>query len=549
MHQAESNPPRETIAFLKRIVARVAIPSGPDVEFEVNGQQVQVPDNGATLLDALRESLGIRSVKDGCSPQGQCGCCTVLVDGAPRVACVTPVRRVRGRSVVTLEGLPADDQTSWANALCSTGGSQCGFCTPGIVVRLAGLRQKKGDDVRRVDLDRALAAHLCRCTGWNTIVEAWDRVVAGTPVDTERDLDAAAARATLEGGATQRVGPEVALGQGGFAADTVPAQALVALRSAAGEWVIGETLADAQAQSGKVQGRRTTLEAQPPLAIPAGDWDATLATNWVEPGYLETDVSWCEPGGSPMSVLANGGAFGAKSDSLAAREAMRLANELGQPVRVILSREDAVRVGPKRPPLAGGVNADGTGQIVVAATPGIADVIASVAPNVEVTEVDVAGPPTSAGIRGAGWVETVALLAATRGDVGEITSPAGGLATAEIIEPAEIDERPTINVSVSAGSVLDAVVLRSYCIGAAHMAWSMVCSEEITVDETGEIHDLTIRSFGIVRPSEMPHVNVEIVDGSGPPVNGSDAVFAAVTAATWLHFGAPPVWPVAAAAG
>ena len=63
------------------------------------------PRAGVSLLDALREDLGARSVKDGCSPQGQCGCCTVLVDGAPRVACVTPVRRVAGRSVTTAAGL------------------------------------------------------------------------------------------------------------------------------------------------------------------------------------------------------------------------------------------------------------------------------------------------------------------------------------------------------------------------------------------------------------------------------------------------------------
>ena len=68
-------------------------------------------DDGSSLLDVLREQLGIRSVKDGCSPQGQCGCCTVWVDGAPRVACVTPVRRLAGRQVTTLDGLPEGART------------------------------------------------------------------------------------------------------------------------------------------------------------------------------------------------------------------------------------------------------------------------------------------------------------------------------------------------------------------------------------------------------------------------------------------------------
>src|SRR4029453_16588917 len=80
----------------------------PHIAFELDGRPVEVPDEGGSLLDALRERLGVRSVKDGCSPQGQCGCCTVLVDGSPRVACVTPARRVAGRAVTTVDGLAHD---------------------------------------------------------------------------------------------------------------------------------------------------------------------------------------------------------------------------------------------------------------------------------------------------------------------------------------------------------------------------------------------------------------------------------------------------------
>src|SRR5689334_5286914 len=108
------------------------------VTFTVDGRAVNVDDDGASLLEVLRDRLGLRSAKDGCSPQGQCGCCTVLVDGAPRVACVTPVKRVAERTVTTVEGLPSASQ--WADAFCSAGASQCGFCTPGIVVRLDALR-------------------------------------------------------------------------------------------------------------------------------------------------------------------------------------------------------------------------------------------------------------------------------------------------------------------------------------------------------------------------------------------------------------------------
>ncbi|MYH94387.1 MAG: 2Fe-2S iron-sulfur cluster binding domain-containing protein, partial [Acidimicrobiaceae bacterium] len=108
-------------------------------ELTVDGAVVAVADEGLTLLDVLREQLGVRSVKDGCSPQGQCGCCTVLVDGQPRVACVTPARRVQGRTITTLEGLDADVRDVWARAFAATGASQCGFCTPGIICRFAGL--------------------------------------------------------------------------------------------------------------------------------------------------------------------------------------------------------------------------------------------------------------------------------------------------------------------------------------------------------------------------------------------------------------------------
>jgi xanthine dehydrogenase small subunit len=116
--------------------------SRPPLQLEVDGRQVEVPDVGQSLLAVLREDLGLRSPKDGCSPQGQCGCCTVLVDGSPRVACVTPARRVAGRTITTADGLAEGSAAHWADAFTATGASQCGFCTPGIICRLEGLRAK-----------------------------------------------------------------------------------------------------------------------------------------------------------------------------------------------------------------------------------------------------------------------------------------------------------------------------------------------------------------------------------------------------------------------
>ncbi len=503
------------------------------IEFEVDGQQVQVPDDGSSLLGTLRDHLDKRSAKDGCSPQGQCGCCTVLIDGQPRVACVTPTRRVKGRSITTVEGFGEDERRRWADAFCATGASQCGFCTPGILVRLAGLEAKK-PDADHDDVDRALAAHLCRCTGWQTITEAWDH--RNNTVDHERDFDAAAERAKIEGHATQRVSAEVALGDGGFADDRAPADALVAVRRADGEWIVGQSLHEARTLAGKVQGRRTTLEPTQPLAAPEGNFAATLQTSWVDPAYLETDAAWALPGQTAMSPLANGGAFGAKIDSEVAAIAERLANEHGRAVRVLYSREDAVRFGPKRPPVAGGANADGTGILRVVSTAGIDEAIAAVAPGLTVEHIDVSTElRTSAAIRGAGWVEAVALISLARGEVGRVHSPAGGWAEAQVSD----DE---ITVRVGAGAVLDEVVLRSYCIGAAHMAYSLVMSESLAVDADGIVQDLTVRSFGVLRSLDTPRIEIEITNETGPAVNGSDAVFAAVAAATALHYGASK-WP------
>jgi xanthine dehydrogenase small subunit len=496
------------------------------LHFTLDGREVEVPDAGESLLDVLRDRLGVRSVKDGCSPQGQCGCCTVLVDGQPRVSCVTPARRVEGRTITTVDGLDRGTRDAWASAFCATGASQCGFCSPGIIVRLAGTSGPP---------ERALAAHLCRCTGWRTILDAAAHL--GEPVPA-RDLEAAERRATIEGRVPQHVAPDVALGGAGFADDSAPPDALVAVPDGRGGWATGETLAEARAAAGKVQGRRTTASSAPPIEVPPGDWHRTLATSWVEPAYVETDASWCLPGGTPASPLGNGGAFGGKLDSPAPAAARELADRHGRAVRVLLSREDTVRLGPKRPPIAAGIRADGSGVVRVARTPGIAERIHALAPAFVVEEVDVVGPPTSTALRGAGWVEAAVLLAALADDgPTEVRAPDGGLARAAI------GTDGSIAVHVACGAPLDEVVVRSYAIGAAHMAWSWVTSERLTVDADGAIHDLTVRSFGVVRAADTPPIVVTIEPSDADPVNGSDAVFAAVAAATWRHFGFPSTWP------
>jgi len=523
------------------------------ITFVVDGEEVSVPDNGVSLLAALRGRLGVRAPKAGCNPQGQCGCCTVLVDGAPRVSCVTPVRRIAGRVITTVDGLAEEDRERWSDALLATGGSQCGFCTPGIVCRLEGLRSKNtaADDLDAVD--RALAAHLCRCTGWQTIREAWSMVVSGSSVveherSEDRNFEDASRRATIEGRSAQQVSADVALGRGGFSEDTAPLDSLVAVPDGEGGWVVADSLTEARALAGKVQGRHGTTSPEPPLTLPDGEWELTLRTGWVEPAYLETDASWCEPGGEPFTSLANGGAFGGKLATDVGRVARELAYEHRQAIRVVLSREDVVRDGPKRPPIAAGIRADGSGVIRVVRTEGITEAIRNIAPQFVVEEVDVVGPPTSVDIRGAGIAEAQILLAALAakkasesGDnnaySATVTSTEGAIATVSI----GLDG--IVRVDLRCGRLLDAVVVRSYAIGAVHMALGWVTSEGLSVDEDGMISDLTIRSFGVLRSADMPHVEVTLHEEDSESVNGSDAVFAATAAAVWSAQDWPTDWP------
>ena len=150
------------------------------VEFEVNGTPVSVRASHPHLLAALREELNITSPKDGCSPSGQCGCCTVLVNGKAVVSCQTSLDKVAGGDVTTLEGVDAEERKRYADAFAACGGLQCGFCIPGIVVRAKAQVDKKGAALTRTDMARHLGAHLCRCTGYVKILDAIEMVAKGT---------------------------------------------------------------------------------------------------------------------------------------------------------------------------------------------------------------------------------------------------------------------------------------------------------------------------------------------------------------------------------
>ena len=158
-------------------------PSGTRVSFKVNGRDVSVSVEHPHLLAALRDELDITSPKDGCSPSGQCGCCTIMIDGKAQVSCQYPVTKAEGKVITTLEGVDEAERTRYSDAFAACGGLQCGFCIPGIVMRAKSQVDKKGADLKREDMARHLGAHLCRCTGYVKVLDAIEAVAKGSPVD------------------------------------------------------------------------------------------------------------------------------------------------------------------------------------------------------------------------------------------------------------------------------------------------------------------------------------------------------------------------------
>ena len=156
--------------------------------FELNGEKVTVTGDHPHLLAALRDELGIISPKDGCSPSGQCGCCTVIMNDKARISCQLSVERAEDAKIQTLEGIDPEELDRMGAAFAACGALQCGFCTPGIMIRTKVLIDKKGDKLEREYAARHLGAHLCRCTGYIKILDAMealakDNIPAVTPLE------------------------------------------------------------------------------------------------------------------------------------------------------------------------------------------------------------------------------------------------------------------------------------------------------------------------------------------------------------------------------
>ena len=358
----------------------------------------------------------------------------------------------------------------------------------------------------------------------------------------DRDPTAAAARAALEGGAPQRVGPTSRSAVAGSPTTRAPADALVADPRRRRRLGRRRDVDRGRAAPAKVQGRRTTARRTWPVDVPPGDWARTLQTTWVEPAYLEPDASWCAPGGEPVDAAGQRRRVRRQGRSEVGAVARRLADEHGRPVRVLYTREDVVRLGPKRPPIGAGVARRWSGVVRVARTPGIADAIAARG----------AGARRS---RRSTWPDRRRRRAPGRrlGRGGGAAGPLGrGPDTVMSPDGAAADGGDRRRRRARHGARAARRSTRSCCAptASAPRTWrSAGCvARRIAVDDEGagaRPHDPLVRHPA---GADIPPIDVEIERrATGQPVNGSDAVFAAVAAAAWRAAGHPPRWPLAPA--
>jgi xanthine dehydrogenase molybdenum-binding subunit len=440
------------------------------IQFTLNGRTQQVaPRPGESLLETLRERCGITSPKDGCSPQGQCGCCLALVDGNPKVTCAMPAGAADGKEVLTLEGVGAEERSLIANAFAAAAGLQCGFCIPGIALRAKYLTDKNPSPTR-AEIAKAIDVHLCRCTGYVKIVDAIELIAKakrGEPVPepcTDGRVGSSLARyragentlgdrpyvddmtvpGMLHGAVVLSPHPRARVKR----IDTSRARALPGVGAVAtaadvpgerwygliyGDWpgfvaegeevrCVGDILAAVAAVDRYTAREAAKLvqveyEVLPPVLDPAlaiepgaprvnpkhdnllsrsvitrGDAEAALAasahtvsgtwtTQRIEHLFLEPESALAEPLpdgrlrlcsqgqgvfddrrqvatflGVPeerifVELVPNGGAFGGKEDlSIQAHTAL-LAHQTGRPVKLTLSREESIRMHPKRHPI------------------------------------------------------------------------------------------------------------------------------------------------------------------------------------------------------
>lgn len=454
------------------------------IEFSLNGTTHRVaPRPGESLLETLRERCGITSLKDGCRPQGQCGCCLALIDGNPKVTCAMPAEAAAGKTIVTLDGVDAAERALIADCFAAATGLQCGFCIPGIALRAKAITDKSATPSRDA-IAKAIDVHLCRCTGYVKIVDAIEllarakrgkavtapcadgrvgqslaRVGAGHSALGERPyIDDLFVPGMLHGALTLSPHPRARVKR----IDTARARALAGVHAvltaadvpgerwhgllysdwpafvAAGEEVryVGDVLAAVAADDRHTAREAAALveveyEVLPPVLDPEAALDVgapqvnpvhanllsksvirrgdvegalaasahvvsgTWATQRIEHLFMEPESAFAEPMADGrlrlcsqgqgvfddrrqvarlldipeerifVELVPNGGAFGGKEDlSVQARTAL-LAHVTRRPVKLTLSREESIRMHPKRHPITMRytVGCDAAGQL------------------------------------------------------------------------------------------------------------------------------------------------------------------------------------------
>lgn len=437
----------------------------------VNGQPRDYQgDPECTLLEYLRETEGIISPKDGCSPQGACGCCTVEVNGRPALACCLKMGKAAGKNVLTTEGLSPRQRDVFAKAFLEKGGVQCGFCIPGMVMRSKILLDRSPDPSRR-EVARALSPNLCRCTGYTKIIDSV--LCAGEALRDGKEIELPRGSGRVGESHPKYEAYDLTLGQRPYVADmkfegmlhgalklsdhprarvlsidVAAAQSLPGVKRVftvqdipgdrqiglirqdwplmmgAGDTTryVGDVLAGVVADTEKVARRavdliRVEYEVLEPLTDPhaamrpesppihpegnvlsrsvvrRGDVEGALAqaafvssgvyqTQCIEHGFLEPEAAialpWREADGVQVYSqgqgvyedrvqiakllglpedrvkvvqVSNGGAFGGKEDLSVQGHASVFARLLGRPVKIVLNREESIRMHPKRHPL------------------------------------------------------------------------------------------------------------------------------------------------------------------------------------------------------
>ncbi len=461
------------------------------MKFNLNGVVKHYDgDPELSLLDFLRDSEGIISVKDGCSPQAACGACSVEVDGKARLSCVWKMKRVEGSEVTTIEGMDQKLQDTFAHAFVEKSGVQCGFCIPGIVVQSKVLLDKNPDP-SRAEVEKALTPNLCRCTGYKKVVDSV--IYAGEAIREGREIP----KPTGDGKVGSRLpkynAEKLVLGQHEYVADikiagmlhgalkysdhprakiisidlskaeTMPGvvrvftvkdiPGIVTTGLIAQDWplmlglgettrYVGDVIAGVVAQSNKqareavaaieieyevlkpITDVKEALKADSPqihesgnklsdTTIIRGDIEKALTesayistgyyeTQFIEHGFMEPESCIAQPNGDGIEIfsqgqgvyeeqnliskilgldlekvrihqVSNGGGFGGKEDLTVQGHAALFAYILKKPVKVTLSRDESIRMHPKRHPLYMNyqVGCDANGKLTVV----IADIL------------------------------------------------------------------------------------------------------------------------------------------------------------------------------